>query len=233
MSATSSTRSPGCNHPRDHTRPVADNLIHSRHPTSGGTPSRHLGLCLDLPSHPRPLPRLHPGGGEARFPSFETHDTLAGCLVSGYPLLAQVLAFEHSTRHTLVHPSIPIVISSGRQQGGDVTRDVPVPDQTRSLAITESNTSSIRRSVMTVDTHPPRRGPGRPRKSDCADFRLTVRFRYHCDQDLIQALQEAPNKNELIRCALRFWIQQERNEERAEDATMAELTVPKEEEVTK
>jgi len=61
---------------------------------------------------------------------------------------------------------------------------------------------------MTDDNQTPGRGPGRPRIRQRPDLRLTVRFRYHCDQDLIQALQEAPNKNALVRNALRHWILQ-------------------------
>jgi len=55
------------------------------------------------------------------------------------------------------------------------------------------------------------RGPGRPKICQQPDLRLTIRFRYHCDQDLIQVLQETPNKNALVRSALRRWIMQEQD----------------------
>ena len=47
---------------------------------------------------------------------------------------------------------------------------------------------------------------GRPRVRQRPDFRLTTRFRYHCDRDLIRALEESPNRNELVRDALRLWL---------------------------
>ena len=53
---------------------------------------------------------------------------------------------------------------------------------------------------------PHTRGLGRPRLHPHSDLQLTVRFRYHCDQDLILALQHTPNKNQLLRTALRHWI---------------------------
>jgi hypothetical protein len=43
------------------------------------------------------------------------------------------------------------------------------------------------------------------------DLRLCVRFRYYCDQDLILALQRAPNENQLIRTALRWWLLEQEN----------------------
>ena len=58
-------------------------------------------------------------------------------------------------------------------------------------------------------TQPRRRGPGRNPLRTRPDFRLTVRFRYHCDQDLILALQRSPNKNKLLRDALRRWLLEE------------------------
>lgn len=58
---------------------------------------------------------------------------------------------------------------------------------------------------------PHTRGPGRPRLRPRPDLRLTVRFRYHCDQDLILALQHTSNKNQLIRVALRHWILEQEN----------------------
>ena len=48
-----------------------------------------------------------------------------------------------------------------------------------------------------------RRGAGRPRLRERLDLRVTVRFRYHRDEDLIALLETTPNKNELIRRALR------------------------------
>ena len=47
------------------------------------------------------------------------------------------------------------------------------------------------------------KGAGRPRIRERPDLRVTVRFRYHCDQDIIQALQEVRNRNKFIRNALR------------------------------
>lgn len=64
---------------------------------------------------------------------------------------------------------------------------------------------------MVVNDQTSRRGPGRPKIRQQPDLRLTVRFRYHCDQDLIQVLQETPNKNALVRSALRQWILQEQD----------------------
>ncbi len=39
------------------------------------------------------------------------------------------------------------------------------------------------------------------------DVRITIRFRYHCDEDLIAVLEQVPNKNEFIREALREVLQ--------------------------
>ncbi len=39
------------------------------------------------------------------------------------------------------------------------------------------------------------------------DMRITVRFRYHCDEDLIAVLEQIPNKNQFIREALREALQ--------------------------
>ncbi len=61
-------------------------------------------------------------------------------------------------------------------------------------------------STARNDIAPYTRGPGRPRIRMCPDLRLTVRFRYHCDQDLILVLQKTLNKNDLIRNALRHWL---------------------------
>ena len=41
-----------------------------------------------------------------------------------------------------------------------------------------------------------------------ADRRVTVRFRYECDRDLIDALEEAPNASKLIREALRSYLEE-------------------------
>lgn len=50
------------------------------------------------------------------------------------------------------------------------------------------------------------RGPGRPRIRERPDLRLTIRFRYHCDRDLIEILDEVRNKNEFVRRVLRHWL---------------------------
>jgi Arc/MetJ-type ribon-helix-helix transcriptional regulator len=39
------------------------------------------------------------------------------------------------------------------------------------------------------------------------DMRITIRFRHHCDEDLIAVLEQVPNKNEFIREALREALQ--------------------------
>ena len=52
------------------------------------------------------------------------------------------------------------------------------------------------------------RNRGQPRIRQRLDLRVTIRFRHHCDRDLIQALEEAPNKNALIREALRLWVRE-------------------------
>ena len=39
------------------------------------------------------------------------------------------------------------------------------------------------------------------------DVRITIRFRRHCDEDLIAVLEQVPNKNEFIRQALREALQ--------------------------
>jgi hypothetical protein len=40
------------------------------------------------------------------------------------------------------------------------------------------------------------------------DKRVTVRFRYHCDRDLIDVLEEVPNASQFIREAMRTHIEQ-------------------------
>jgi len=62
-----------------------------------------------------------------------------------------------------------------------------------------------------------RRPPGRPRFRQRQDLRITIRFRYHCDQDLIQMLEGVSNKNDLIRKALRFWLAQAAETQTAPD----------------
>jgi hypothetical protein len=60
---------------------------------------------------------------------------------------------------------------------------------------------------MTIDAQAA--GPGRPRVRERPDLRVTIRFRYHCDEDLIEALQEVPSGevNDFIRTALREWLE--------------------------
>ena len=70
---------------------------------------------------------------------------------------------------------------------------------------------SAQQNKRNKTTQPRRRGPGRPRLRPRPDFRLTVRFRYHYDQDLISALQHSSNKNELVRTALRHWLQTQKD----------------------
>jgi hypothetical protein len=60
---------------------------------------------------------------------------------------------------------------------------------------------------MTIDAQAA--SPGRPRVRERPDLRVTIRFRYHCDEDLIEALQEVPSGevNDFIRTALREWLE--------------------------
>ena len=66
---------------------------------------------------------------------------------------------------------------------------------------------SVRRLMTTVGGL--RRGPGRPRLQERPDLRVTIRFRYHRDEDLIALLETTPNKNELIRRALRALLERQ------------------------
>ena len=79
---------------------------------------------------------------------------------------------------------------------------------------------------MAINNRISSRGPGRPKIRQQPDLRLTIRFRYHCDQDLIQVLQETPNKNALVRNALRRWIMQEQDDLN-KDRTAARRAVPR------
>ena len=83
----------------------------------------------------------------------------------------------------------------------------PVPSQ-ESLSPLEKPAGLVRRSMTTVEN--PRRGPGRPQLQERPDLRVTVRLRYHCDEDLIALLEATPNKNELVRRALRSFVEQQR-----------------------
>ena len=78
---------------------------------------------------------------------------------------------------------------------------------------------------MAVNNRTSSRGPGRPKICQQPDLRLTIRFRYHCDQDLIQVLQETSNKNALVRNALRRWILQEQDD--LNNRTAAHRAVPR------
>ncbi len=61
---------------------------------------------------------------------------------------------------------------------------------------------------MSVNNQNPVRRSTRPRVCERPDLRLTVRFRYHCDRDLIELLEGTPNRNELVRHVLRQWLSQ-------------------------
>jgi metal-responsive CopG/Arc/MetJ family transcriptional regulator len=52
------------------------------------------------------------------------------------------------------------------------------------------------------------RKQGRPAVRERSDKRVTVRFRYHCDRDLIDVLEEVPNASQFIREAMRTHIEQ-------------------------
>jgi hypothetical protein len=61
-----------------------------------------------------------------------------------------------------------------------------------------------------MTANPQSSGPGRPRIRQRPDLRVTIRFRYHCDEDLIEVLEDVPDGdiNEFIRTALREWLQE-------------------------
>ena len=82
----------------------------------------------------------------------------------------------------------------------------PVPSQ-EPVFPSGKPAGAVQRSTTTVGDL--RRGPGRPRLRERLDLRVTVRLRYHRDQDLITLLEATPNKNELIRTALRALLEQQ------------------------
>lgn len=55
-----------------------------------------------------------------------------------------------------------------------------------------------------------RKTSGRPKLRQRDDLRITIRLRYHCDQDLIRLLEGVSNRNDLVRRALRFWLAEAR-----------------------
>jgi hypothetical protein len=82
----------------------------------------------------------------------------------------------------------------------------PVPSQ-EIAPPPEKPAGPVRRSTTTEGGL--RRGPGRPRLRERPDLRVTVRRRYHRDQDLITLLEATLNKNELIRRALRALLERQ------------------------
>jgi hypothetical protein len=61
---------------------------------------------------------------------------------------------------------------------------------------------------MSGDTQTNGKNPGRPKVRERPDLRITIRLRYHCDEDLIEALEQVPSRgvNAFVRRAMREWI---------------------------
>ncbi len=66
---------------------------------------------------------------------------------------------------------------------------------------------------MSGDTQTNGKGPGHPKVRERPDLRITIRLCYHCDEDLIEALEQVPSRgvNAFVRKAMREWIKVQDN----------------------
>ena len=116
-------------------------------------------------------------------------------------VLAESLLLDDATDWEDVYEERLPDVQSAQPKRRPALSQEPAPSSRRPAGL-------VQRS-MTTGERKAGRGPGRPRFRERPDLRVTVRLRYHCDEDLIALLEATPNKTKLIRQALRIFLAQQ------------------------